>query len=121
MSNDSVFADVRRQLGQGRGPGGQRVYSPHARRAAATLALQRQREGHSIASTARSLGVHPVVLGAWMRKLGDDTPAPFLSVAVREPAPTPLSTQPVLVNPASGLRLEGLSIEQIAALLRSLR
>lgn len=121
MSNDSVIADVRRQLGQGRGSSGQRVYSAQGRRAAAALARERQRAGHSIASTARALGVHPVLLGTWMRKAEQDAPSPFLPVAVRDVPLSAHPSQPVVVHVASGLRVEGLSIEQITSLMRGLR
>jgi transposase-like protein len=120
MSNDSVLADVRRQLGLVRGSRGQRVYSPQAKRAAAALARDRQRQGHSIASTARSLGVHPVVLGAWTRALDASASGAFVPVAVRDVA-TVVAAQPVVVHAPSGLRVEGLSLDQITTLLRGLR
>lgn len=134
MNNESVVvAHVRRQLDQDRARSGRRVFSPQARRGAVAFARARQRQGHSIAATARLLGLQPVLLGTWLRRAD----SAFVPVSVQDrvaPAPpgpshaTPpehaspaCSAGPVLVHPASGMRVEGLSIEQIAALLRSVR
>ena len=134
MNEDSVVvAQVRRQLGQDRTRSGQRVFSSEARRAAVTFTRARQRQGNSIAATARLLGLHPVLLGTWLRRaepsfvpvtvqdrVAAETPA--FSHATRSDVAPPMPLGgPVVVHLASGLRVEGLSVEQIAALLRSVR
>lgn len=118
---DHDLATIRRQLAQHRSRSGKRSYPPTAKHSAAQLARARQRMGHSIASTARALELHPVVLGSWLRSINERGADPFVPVVVHDATHAPSSAPVVLVHPASGVRVEGLSIAQIAELLRGLR
>ena len=123
MNTDHEIAAVRRRLGNEVNRAGKRVFDSAAKGAAAALARARQSDGHSVASTARLIGLHPVVLASWMRR--QPTPAPFAPLVVREPQDprTERSTarEIVVTHGESGLRIEGLSIAQLAELLRGLR
>jgi transposase-like protein len=123
MNTDHEIAAVRRRLGNEVNRGGKRVFDSAAKDAATALARARQSHGHSVASTARLIGLHPVVLASWMRRA--PTPAPFAPLVVREPkdARSERSTprEIVATHGASGLRIEGLSVAQLAELLRGLR
>jgi transposase-like protein len=120
MSHHSQFAAVRRQLGQDHDRSGQRSYSESAKRAAIDLARLQQRDGHSIASTARALGIHPYVLGTWLRRDALRSVDLFAPVVITD-AHTQSTPSLVVTHAPSGLRIEGLSITQIAELLRGLR
>lgn len=121
MNTEHEIAMVRRQLGQRRTLGGRRSYTAAAKSAAVALLRARQREGHSLASTARLLDLHPVVLGSWLRIEPDVPRAPFAPVVLVESTPTYSTAAPVLLHTASGIRVEGLSVAQIADILRGLR
>ncbi len=121
MNHDPAMAAVRRQLGSPDDSQSRRTYPAAAKHSAAQLARSRQRDGHSIASTARALGVHPVVLASWIRALDERGPAPFAPVVLSDVPQTQSAAQITVVHSASGLRVEGLSIAQIAELLRGLR
>lgn len=121
MNHDPAIAAVRRQLGSHDDSHSKRTYPAAAKRSAAQLARSRQRDGHSIASTARALGLHPVVLGSWIRALDERGPATFAPVVLADAQHTLSSAPFAVVHPASGLRIEGLSIAQLAELLRGLR
>jgi hypothetical protein len=138
MSTDHEIAALRQRLKEAsqRAPGRQFKGTP--KEEAAQLALQRQTEGHSLAATARWLGVKAFLVRAWVRKVSRKT---FVPVRVRTEKQATVATQPpkqrqrqslpqpsqrsdptlLVTHPASGVRIEGLSIEQLAALLRGLR
>jgi transposase-like protein len=121
MNHDPAIAAVRRQLGSPEDSHSKRTYPAAAKRSAAQLARSRRRNGHSITSTARALGLHPVVLGSWVRAIDGCGPAPFAPVVHSDAPPTQSTALFAVVHPASGLRIEGLSIPQLTELLRGLR
>ena len=123
MNTDHEIAAVRRRLGNEVNRAGKRVFDSSAKDAAAALARGRQSDGHSVASTARLIGLHPVVLASWMRR--QPPAAPFVPLIVREPQDPRVERRAareiVVTHGESGLRIEGLSIAQLAELLRGLR
>lgn len=83
------------------------------------VALARERVGHGVAlaRVARDLGLRPRTLALWLRR----RPVPKLRQVQVEPEHerAPAITSLVLVMP-SGLRIEGLDLDGILRLLRSL-
>ena len=121
MTQDPEIATLRRQLSSHHDRRGKRSYPDATKRAATQLARSRQRDGHSIASTARALGIHPVVLGSWLRRDSRSAHDAFAPVVLSD-APTVRSTTAIVVTHSpSGLHIEGLSIAQLTELLRGLR
>ena len=83
------------------------------------LARRRQAGGDGIAALARELGLAEWTVSLWLRK----TLVPSLRAVEIAPAPSPpapASATPVLITP-QGVRIEGASVETLAALLRALR
>jgi len=112
-----------RQFENRRKPTGTR-YSPAFRAEVAAHAHVEVREGVAVARIAHDLGLRPKTLTLWMRRM----PASKLrsvsvehdSQPVRMPAAvaTP-ERRPVVVTP-SGVRVEGLDLDGIVHLMRSL-
>ncbi len=110
--DESEVARVRTLLGQARGRG-RRVFSMEAKDAAKALANRAKASGTPLAQLAHRLGLHPMTLGAWTRQ-----PTVFALAQVVDDPPT--GAGPVVHAP-SGLRIEGLSVAQLAELLGRLR
>ena len=110
--DENEVARVRRMLGEARGRG-RRVFSKQAKDAAAALASRAKTSGTSLARLAQQLGLHPMTLSAWAR----GAPVFALARVVDDP---PTGAGPV-VHASSGLRVEGLSVAQLAELLGRLR
>jgi transposase-like protein len=100
----------RRRKSQGR------RYPADLRRQIVTHVVSERWKGVSVRSTARSLGLtYPTLLG-WLQA----APNGFRSVAVKEPPPKRETPAMRLVT-AQGHRVEGLSREDVAFLLQSLK
>lgn len=116
--------DVRRirrdiaRLQQDRHPTAVR-YPVALRQKVIALARRRQARGVGIAALARELGLAEWTMSLWLRK----TSVPILRAVEIAPAPAPLAptvATPVLITP-QGVRIEGATVETLAALLRALR
>lgn len=83
MNTDHEIAVVRRRPGNEVNRAGKGVFDPAAKHEAAALARTRQADGHSVASTARLLGIHPVVLARWMRGAHNPSSDRLLDGSVR--------------------------------------
>ena len=105
------------QAGRTESPGGRVRFSEAARKAALEHVDQRYREGASLASAARELGVPYLTLRRWTAD-AVDAGGTFRPVSV---AQVPEHSRSVVVTLASGLRIEGLYLDEIAELLRRLR
>lgn len=133
MTTDPEITTVRKQLGTQRQTNGRRSFTAAARDAAVRLAVVRKQRGVPYAQTAEALGLHDMVLVAWLRKArkstairkAPKTAAPtFVALAVRDDAMAVAhsrDTSLVAVHALSGVRIEGLSLDQALALLRGLR
>ena len=108
----------RRQFSNRRKPTGTR-YSPAFRAAVVAHAHSQVHAGVAIARIARELGLRPKTLTLWMRR----RPASRLRAVrvARDPRPTPAVSEirPVVVT-VGGLRIEGLDLDGIVRLMRSL-
>ena len=93
-------------------------YPPALRRAITTLARQRRVHRGGLTAVARELDLPRWTLKLWMRT----TPTPRVRAVnvVPDVASTAAAPGPVLVLP-NGIRLEGASLDALAALLRALR
>ncbi|HXH07205.1 MAG TPA: hypothetical protein VNI83_11505 [Vicinamibacterales bacterium] len=93
-------------------------YPPALRQAITALARQRRAHRGGLTAVARELDLPRWTLNLWMRT----PPAPRVRAVTVVPdvAPTAAALGPVLVMP-NGIRLEGASLDALAALLRALR
>jgi hypothetical protein len=107
------LADLRRLLHQHRPRRARDGYPAAVRRRVAEVARGLVADGWTTHRVAGRLGLAATTLARW---LGDDDSdrAAFVPVVVRAEAPAAL--RPVLVTPG-GYRVEGLDVEQLAALL----
>lgn len=80
----------------------------------AAYVLERRRAGSSLDRIAEQLGVSPVSLGRWTR--GNSRRRRGVMRAVKVSSPS----TPLVVHGPYGLRVEGLSLRQLAELLRKL-
>jgi transposase-like protein len=101
---------VRTDIGLGR------PYPEAARTAAVDWAERRQREGHGWVSIASELGVSPTTLRKWQQERRG-TSSSFCPVKIVEPAS---STRGIVVHAPGELRIEGLSVAELAELVRRL-
>jgi len=127
---------IRRWVGQLQPFGRGRTYTPALRRRILEFVELAKASGIAERECCKSIGVSPTSIAAWRRVARDvapsDAPAPALDDP-RELSAAPLSRAlvPVEVTPSSvhvgaglslvtprGMRIEGLSLEQAAALLR---
>ena len=112
-----------RQFENRRKPTGTR-YSAAFRSEVVTLARNRIADGVAVARIARELGLRSKTLTLWMRRV----PASKLrAVRVeRDPRPVPApaaaatSDRRVVIVTPSGVRIEGLDLDGVAQLMRSL-
>ncbi len=93
-------------------------YSPELRQLAVEYAQQARAQGHSWRRIAARLGLSDWSLGDWLRRSHEPPAGQSLRVhEVKLTEPRVKPSQSVLVMP-SGARVEGLSISDLAALLR---
>lgn len=107
------LADLRRLLHQHRPRCARDGYPAAVRRRVAAAARGLVADGWTPHRVAGRLGLAATTLARWLDADDSDRTA-FVPVVVRSDAPAAL--QPVLVTPA-GYRVEGLDVEQLAALL----
>lgn len=95
-----------------------RGYPAALRVEVARHARARRADGEGVTLTARALGLPTATLTSWMVRHRDE-PGPFQQVALvgMSSAPTPSG---LVVHGPGGLRIEGLDLDQLVALLRRL-
>ena len=104
-------ADVLRARADAQGRGRGRVIGGPIRREMVEYTSERVNEGASPSAIARELGISPATLKRWT-----DRPA-FVQVAMRDDAS---ERSGYVVVAACGVRVEGLSLADVAELLRRL-
>ena len=109
----SEIHQLRAALAEARKQG--RAYPPALRARALRVVERAQGEGHSPCAMANALGVAATTLLTWQRAA--PAASPFLPVLVRElPAPPPPAAFSLVLP--GGVRVEGLSLDDLAALCR---
>lgn len=103
-----------RQIQRQRNPK-RRRYGVALRRAVVEHAVAEQSRGASVRSIAASVGIPYKTLYIWLRS----RPRGFRAVATK-PAETPATSTDLLLVTARGHRVEGLSRDDLVALLRAL-
>jgi transposase len=106
--------DLRRALAEAPREGVGRPYPQALRLRVVAFVRAEMAQGGSIADSAAQLGLTPVTVARWLQAA---TASSF--VAVQLPADERTPSRLVLHGPG-GLRVEGLSLEQVLTLLRSL-
>lgn len=116
---DSMGLKLRMLLSTTRREGPGRGYPRHLREKAVRYVLSRREQGATYGELADTLGVPTHTLQRWSRALGRDssdaTDGPFRRVQIAAET----ARGPTLYGPC-GLRIEGLDLETLAALLRRL-
>jgi hypothetical protein len=95
---------------------GHSAYTEAQRRSILAQAAELRSKGLNTGRVALEVGVAPQTLTKWEDMAATTGVATFRAVEVVVPAPIPT---PVLVSP-NGFRIEGLSLDGLAALLREL-
>jgi len=121
----SRLAKLRREIQRYQRPDRPRAarYPRALRREIGRLAHQAHASGTSFASIARTLGVAPTLV--LRSRPGDDRVTRNTAGAVRPVIVTPVEAPPparaaAVITLPSGLRIEGLNVREIAALVRAL-
>ncbi len=94
-------------------------YTPTLRRRAVGIARRRRRSGAAVAAIARELGVRPHALRLWLQEPRTRPRLRRVAVAVLPASTTPVTGLSVLVTP-QGVRVDGLGLDTLVMLLRSL-
>lgn len=102
------------------GPRRGRCYPQALRDRAVQYAEMMSVRGVRAADVAKQLGVDPSTLWAWRRGAVRPQQAALTRVHVVEPEALPFSETRVVVHARGGLRIEGLSVGDLAALIRQL-
>jgi transposase len=99
--------------------GAGRPYAESARREVVALLVRRRREGVGVAGVAAEIGLSATTLRKWQQGHASPsvTTSPFREVAIV--ADTPALRTAVVHGPC-GLRIEGLTVTEIAELVRRL-
>lgn len=114
--SDHELHNLRRELAiRGRGRG--KVYEPTLRLRITDWARRAIARGMSVPAAASALPVHPETLHAWLASAPATTTA---LVPVQVIAETPESHGGLRVVSPAGFRVEGLALDEVAALLRVL-
>ncbi len=100
---------------KGRGRGAAR-YAAAARDLACEYAAKARQQGRSWAEVSRELGLAPMTLRKWC---GSKPQAQLVPVTVTAAAPIRGSCSIAVVTPG-GLRIEGLDVQDVVALVRAL-
>jgi hypothetical protein len=123
---DTRVEDVIAELRVGTKTSGQPRFTVEARRMATDYARERKASGAKIATVAAELKLNKWTLQRWLQRQGrgefDKRPVTlkgFARVKVAPRAPAETVTR-VLVHGAHGVRVEGLTLENIAMLLERL-
>ena len=94
-------------------------YTPDLRRRAVGIARRRLRAGVAVAATARDLGLRPHALRLWLQAPRSRPRLRRVAVSATPEATAPRGGLSVLVT-AQGVRVDGLDLATLVALLRGL-
>lgn len=94
-------------------------YPVELRKAVASLARRSRQAGERPSAFARRLGVPPTQIARWVAGSQEIVPVGWRPVVVDE-AETKASARSVVVSHPSGVRVEGLTLSEVASLLRQL-
>src|SRR5437899_10469291 len=100
-------------------PGTAVRYTPDLRRRAVGLARRRRRAGVAVAAIARDLGLRPRALRLWLQAPRSRPRLRRVAVSAMPEATAPRDGLSVLVT-AQGVRVNGLDLATLVALLRGL-
>lgn len=94
-------------------------YPKELHQEAVSYANARQRQGDSLRAISRDLGVKPVTLYRWLQR--SQTPALHrVEILPMDLSPPVVPSAGVTVTTPTGIRIEGLDLEALIALLRRL-
>lgn len=120
MKSEQQVRQLREALERAERSGAGRPYPEPLRRAADAYRREREREGASVRRVAAELGVSGASLARWGR--GREEPAgEFRAIEIVAELAEPVSpVSAVVVHGPRGLRIEGLSLQELAALIERL-
>ena len=116
MKSGQRGEELREALAKADRSGAGSPYPEELRRAAVAYRRQREREGVGVAAVAAELGVSGLSLARWSRTLERAEPR-FRAVEVVVEAERLERARTVVVHGPRGLRIEGLSVAEVAELL----
>lgn len=122
MTRRDLAARLRGQLASADRSGAGRPFPADLRRAVVAFAVGAVAEGESAATVARELGVSEVSIQRWKKRFGDCSPPVGLcrvEVVEAERRPGPEVLPSLVVHTPAGLRVEGLTVQALVALLRA--
>jgi transposase len=112
---------LKQQLSEREGVGPRTRYTPEQRKQAVEYLRQRQEQGAGLEEVAQEVGLSSWTLSRWGRKAsGSEATAPrgaLVAVEVRASKTRP-QQRGLVVHGPGGVRVEGLSLEQVGVLLR---
>ena len=104
-----------------RGKSGRGIrYPEELHQEAVSYTKARQQRGDSLLAISRDLGVKPVTLSRWLQQTRDPAFRRVEIVTSGRPTPGSGAATGVTVTTPSGIRIEGLDLESLIALLRRL-
>ena len=116
MDTEKAAAEFRAAVRRAGPRGAGRRYPAAVRKMAAEYFRRRQAAGASVAAISRELGVKRYTLAAWVAPPRAPAPPRFVPVSVIADVP---GTR-IVVHGPGGVRIEGLDVAGVVALLRSL-
>lgn len=119
MDRARLFRETAARANEGRDRTGWR-YSASLRRLAIEYCHACRRAQQPFSEIAEALGISTVTLGRWLEKEREDAPGRFREVVVEPVVPKAAEPQLAVVTP-SGLRVEGLDLNQVIELSRALQ
>ena len=120
MKSNATAEELRAALAMAERRGAGSPYPEALRQAAVRYLRKRQQEGAGVSEVGVELGVSGMSLSRWSRRPGESLLA-FRDVTVVEAQPEPLRPEgAVVVYGPRGVRIEGLSVAEVAELLARL-
>lgn len=110
--------------GVDRGTGGRRVFTAAIRKDATALAKQWLAKGRTVKSLADALSLHKTTLRAWLEEPKSTKRSVRPVRVANEPTPPPAPTakeRDIVATMPSGMRIEGLDLDDVLRLESALR
>jgi transposase len=120
MKSNSTAIELRAALAAAERTGAGRPYPEALRRAAVAYLHRRRQQGACLDEVQAELGVSGMSLSRWSRRCSQGI-TPFRPIEVLEAQPEPpMPVRAIVVHGPRGVRIEGLTVPEVAELLERL-
>jgi transposase len=122
MTRRDLATRLRGQLASADRSGAGKPFPADLRRAVVAFADGALADGESTATVARELGVSAISIHRWKKRVGDSSPPVGLcrvEVVAADRCPSPEVLASLVVHTPAGLRVEGLTVQSLVALVRA--